>query len=161
MSENTKNEKVVVVANLKSPVIGFVLALFLGWLGVDRFYKGGGVSIVLGIIKLIWGLSIVSGLFFVFVFASVFAFALARFAVESEFIQTIMSFYVGIYVLWYVLDLIFVPLEISLDNRKKLAIAQGNYKQEKITKTIGKSMLRIAIGVVVGFVIILVALKFL
>lgn len=43
MSENT--QKVIVVANLKSPVVGFVLALFLGWLGVDRFYKGGVLSI--------------------------------------------------------------------------------------------------------------------
>lgn len=25
---------------LKSPFLGFVLGLFLGWLGVDRFYKG-------------------------------------------------------------------------------------------------------------------------
>lgn len=48
MSENTQNQKVVVVVNLKSPVVGFVLALFLGWLGVDRFYKGGSVSILLG-----------------------------------------------------------------------------------------------------------------
>lgn len=152
MSENTQNQKVVVVANLKSPVIGFVLALFLGWLGVDRFYKGGVSGIVLGIIKLICGLTLVIGRIFLF-----FVYALA-----DEGLQEFITIAIGIYVVWYILDLIFVPLGISLDNRKKLSIAQGgNQTPEKITaKSIGKSMLRIVIGVAVaiGLVIIIVLL---
>ncbi|MCX2716898.1 TM2 domain-containing protein [Helicobacter sp. MIT 21-1697] len=35
---------------LKNPVVGLVLGLFLGILGADRFYKG---DIVLGIVKLL------------------------------------------------------------------------------------------------------------
>lgn len=35
--------------NLKDPIIGLVLGLFLGALGVDRFYKG---NILLGVLKL-------------------------------------------------------------------------------------------------------------
>ncbi len=37
-------------ASPKSPAIGLVLGLFLGWLGVDRFYKG---DIMLGIFKIL------------------------------------------------------------------------------------------------------------
>lgn len=36
--------------SLKSPVVGLILGLFLGGLGIDRFYKG---NIILGILKLI------------------------------------------------------------------------------------------------------------
>lgn len=114
MSENTQDKKVVVVANLKSPVVGFVLALFLGWLGVDRFYKGGVLSILLGIVKLIIGVTLVLGWIFVAV-----ALALA-----DEDLQTAISIVFWVYVLWYILDLIFVPLGIVFDNRRKLAIAK-------------------------------------
>lgn len=37
-------------ASPKSPAIGLVLGIFLGWLGVDRFYKG---DIMLGIFKIL------------------------------------------------------------------------------------------------------------
>lgn len=37
-------------ASPKSPAIGLVLGLFLGWLGVDRFYKG---DIMLGVFKIL------------------------------------------------------------------------------------------------------------
>lgn len=152
MSENTQNQKVVVVANLKSPVIGFVLALFLGWLGVDRFYKGGVVSIVAGIIKLI------IGLIFFFGFAFIFIFAIGI----GGTIGYIAQFLFFGYIIWYILDLIFVPLGIVFDNRKKLAIMQGsNQAQEKITaKSIGKSVLNIIIGVVVGIGVLFLAVKF-
>lgn len=114
MSENTQDKKVVVVANLKSPVVGFVLALFLGWLGVDRFYKGGILSILLGIVKLIIGVTLVLGWIFVAVVL----------ALADEDLQTAISIVFWVYVLWYILDLIFVPLGIVLDNRRKLAIAK-------------------------------------
>lgn len=35
--------------NLKNPIIGLVLGLFLGVFGIDRFYKG---NILLGVLKL-------------------------------------------------------------------------------------------------------------
>lgn len=145
MSENTQNQKVVVVANLKSPVVGFVLALFLGWLGVDRFYKGDSVSILLGIIKLICGLSLVFG-YIVIIFFLAFD------------VQTII-YAIIVYVVWCILDLILVPLGIVFDNRKKLAIMQGGSQaQEKITaKSVGKSVLNIAIGVIVVIGILILA----
>lgn len=37
-------------ASPKSPAIGLVLGIFLGWLGVDRFYKG---DIMLGVFKIL------------------------------------------------------------------------------------------------------------
>ena len=35
-----------------NPVVAFLLSLFLGWLGIDRFYIG---DILLGVLKLITG----------------------------------------------------------------------------------------------------------
>lgn len=135
MSENTKSEKVVVVANLKSPVVGFVLALFLGWLGVDRFYKGGILSILLGIVKLILGLLFVLG----FTVLSIFIIAL----------DGVMYLLIG-YIIWYVLDLILVPLGIVLDNRRKLAIAKNMGNVSFITKNFDF----IQVGVVVGVLLL-------
>ena len=145
MSENTKDKKVVVVANLKSPVVGFILALFLGWLGVDRFYKGGSVSILLGIVKLICGLSLVFGYIVIIFFFDIDA-------------QTII-YAIIVYVVWCILDLILAPLGIVFDNRKKLAMAQGGSQaQEKITtKSVGKSVLNIAIGVAVVIGVLILA----
>lgn len=122
MSENTQNQKVVVVANLKSLVVGFVLALFLGWLGVDRFYKGGFLSILLGIIKLIFGVMLV---FFGLTLIAGFGWLLlvSVLVADKDSQQVISIVFIG-YAVWYILDLIFVPLGIVLDNRKKLAIAK-------------------------------------
>lgn len=128
MSENTKNEKVVVVAKLKSPVVGFVLALFLGWLGVDRFYKGGFLSILLGIIKLIFGVMLV---FFGLTLIAGFGWLLLTsvLVADKDSQQVISIVFIG-YAVWYILDLIFVPLGISLDNRRKLAIAKNKRRQK-------------------------------
>lgn len=138
MSENVKNEttKVVVVANLKSPVIGFVLALFLGWLGIDRFYKGGIISIVLGIVKLICGLAFITGVIGVVFFIAAF----------DKDLYNIMGSIGATYILWCILDLIFVPLGIVFDNRRKLAVAKGAVN--------GKSKLDIAMAIIVGILIV-------
>ena len=113
MNENTNNQKVVVVAKLKSPVIGFVLAVFFGGLGVDRFYKGGSISIILGIIKLV-GFLILSGGWLIFG------------AAGSVGVFSGAIIIAGIFCVLYVLDIVLVPLGIVLDNRKKLANATQN-----------------------------------
>lgn len=151
MSENTQNQKVVVVANLKSPVIGFVLALFLGWWGVDRFYKGGAVSIVLGIIKLI------------FFFVAIVSLVVAPFGGDGTMYYAMIL--CGGYITLYILDLIFVPLGIVFDNRKKLSIAQGgNQTPEKtIAKSIGKVLsiiIRIALVIVIVLLLAFIAFAF-
>lgn len=115
MSENVKNEttKVVVVANLKSPVVGFVISLFLGWFGIDRFYKGGIISILLGFIKLICGC-----FFLVAAYALFFGSGLLW----------VMCF---AYIAWCILDcIILVPLGIVLDNRAKLARTKDSTKSK-------------------------------
>lgn len=110
MSENTQNQKVV-VANLKSPVVGFVVAWLLGWFGVDRFYKGGILSILLGVVKLILGSSAIFISFTGDGFLVVFA-----------------------YIVWYFLDFILVPFGIVLDNRRKLAMANNANASRSINK---------------------------
>ena len=110
MSENTQNQKVV-VANLKSPVVGFVVAWLLGWFGVDRFYKGGILSILLGVVKLILGSSAIFISFTGDGFLVVFA-----------------------YIVWYFLDFILVPFGIVLDNRRKLAMANNANASHSINK---------------------------
>ncbi|WP_454991559.1 NINE protein [Campylobacter rectus] len=47
---NTTSNLSKLPASPKSPAIGLVLGLFLGWLGVDSFYKG---DIMLGVIKIL------------------------------------------------------------------------------------------------------------
>ena len=133
MSENVKNEnvKVVVMVSPKSPIIGFLLALFLGWLGIDRFYKGGIISIVLGIVKLICGLAFITGVIGVVFFIAAF----------DKDLYNMMGSIGATYILWCILDLIFVPLGIFFDNRRKLAVAKGAAN--------GKSKLDIAMAIIV------------
>lgn len=118
---NSQNNNVVVVMPLKSPVIGFVLAFFLGWLGVDRFYKG---NVLLGIIKLIGGL--------IFVVCGALAWVIIAMLVQSgSSLGSAIVIAASIYLLWYVLDLILVPLGISMDNKRKLAQANGTQLNAK------------------------------
>lgn len=134
MSENTQNQKVEVVANQKSPLIGFILALFLGWLGVDRFYMGGTKGIVLGVIKLVCALII-------FMVCIIFRRMLFFAGDEAQIIMSVILF---AYIFLYIGDLICVPFEIINANRKKIAIAKGISNTQdknigkKITKNIGK-----------------------
>ena len=126
MSENTKDEKVVVVANLKSPVVGFVVAWLLGWFGVDRFYKGGILSILLGVIKLILGSSAI------FIFFT------------GDGVLVVFA-----YIVWYLLDFILVPFGIVLDNRRKLAMANNANASRSINKA---DIVALVIAVCVIFV---------
>lgn len=90
--------KVIVVANEKSAVLGFIINLLgLGWFGFDRFYKG---DFILGTFKLIMGMG---GIVVALLFDKYGHYAI-----------------VGYLFLW-ILDFILVPLGIIKDNAKKRA----------------------------------------
>lgn len=96
--------KVIVVANEKSAVLGFIINLLgLGWFGFDRFYKG---DFILGTFKLIMGIFMV--------FMAIFGFLFLPLIIDSRYVV------VGYLVLW-ILDFILVPLGIIKDNAKKRA----------------------------------------
>lgn len=118
---NSQN-KIVVVMPLKSPVVGFLLGFFLGWLGVDRFYKG---NVLLGIIKLIGGL--------IFVVCAPFNgwFIIGMSIQSGPSLGLVIVIASWIYLLWYILDLILVPLGISRDNAHKLAQANDTQPNSK------------------------------
>lgn len=104
---NENNQKVVVMP-LKSPVIGFVLAFFLGWLGIDRFYKG---NTKIGLFKL-----------FCLPLAGIFSIISMAFPMLA-----LLPFVVlGIGCFFWFFDWFLVPFGIILDNDRKLA--QAIYK---------------------------------
>ena len=92
----------------KSPIVGFVLSLFLGWLGADRFYMGGTKSIVFGVIKIVCGVIIFLG-------CIVFYRPLIFSGQNAIYAMIIVLF---VYVVLYFADLIYVPCEIISNNRK-------------------------------------------
>ncbi|MGN0106506.1 MAG: TM2 domain-containing protein [Hominilimicola sp.] len=49
LEKSNKNISEINTIKLKSPAVGAALSVFLGWLGIDRFYAG---SYVYGIVKL-------------------------------------------------------------------------------------------------------------
>lgn len=104
MNTQTSNTADIVVVNQKSALVGFLLALIgLGWFGIDRFYKG---DTKIGLFKLFCPLLVL----------------VALFGFQSYKAVIVI---LGIGCFFWLLDWILVPLGISRDNAKKLAIAQG------------------------------------
>lgn len=104
MNTQTSNTADIVVVNQKSALVGFLLALIgLGWFGIDRFYKG---DTKIGLFKLFCP----------------FLVLVALFGFQSTNAAIVI---LGIGCFFWLLDWILVPLGISRDNAKKLAIAQG------------------------------------
>ena len=92
----------------KSPVVGFFLSLFLGWIAVDRFYNG---DIALGVLKIVVG--IVALFSWLFVVGSFFVGSLAG-ILGSHILVGVASFASS---LWYIIDLIYIPVIISVNNK--------------------------------------------
>ena len=107
-AQNAAQSAQVVIVKQKSALVGFLLAFVgLGWFGIDRFYKG---DIKIGLFKLFCPI------------LALLVLALGglsqAFIVASAIIAVIGCFF-------WLLDWILVPLGISRDNAKRLAIAQG------------------------------------
>ncbi len=126
--------KVVIIAPLKSALIGFVLnVLGFGFFGIDRFYKGdtllGFVKLVLSINSIImiapaviW-LSYVlnADLGFLDIIKGLFEVLMSGNADSSILVVVFCVLAVFHFFVWWPLDFILVPLGISRDNAKKLA----------------------------------------
>lgn len=87
-------------ASPKSPAIGLVLGLFLGWLGVDRFYKG---DIMLGIFKIL--LCVAPALLLA---------SAAKTNSDAELMVASVIMCAGL--IWYFADLFLVYIGIKKDN---------------------------------------------
>lgn len=95
----------------KSPVVGFFLSLFLGWIAVDRFYNG---DITLGVLKIVVGIVALFG--WLFVVGSFFAMSVVGVGgvLGSHILVGVASFASS---LWYIIDLIYIPVIISVNNK--------------------------------------------
>ena len=117
----------------KSPILGFVLSLFLGWIGADRFYMGGTKSIIFGVIKIVCGVIVFLGCV-VFYRSLVFS---GRDAID------IMQGVVLVYSFFYLVDLVVVPFSI-LDRNRKIANVPNN---PTALKDFGKWFFMVAVSV--------------
>ena len=109
-ADNETLEKIILL-NIKNPLVGLLLSLFLGVFGVDRFYKG---DIKLGILKPV--------VFFTsYILTLVFS---AAYLTSTSTFYMLLSFVFGLILIaaliWFIADIFLVYFGIKKDNLAKI-----------------------------------------
>ena len=131
VSQTTNGSQVVVVKQ-KSAILVILMYVFsggfLGYIGVDRFYKG---DYVLGFIKLLMGsMGIFLGIMYgvTFVIGAIFTGEMIGFSLGA-----VVAFgVVGIYLLWVFIGFFLVPINIMIKNARQVdSIKRRTYNKAK------------------------------
>lgn len=101
MDQDRQSSVLALAQNLKSPVVGLILSIFLGVLGIDRFYKG---DILIGILKNILIINVLIKVF-------------------SQNSPELAGLIAAAYGIFCVVDIFLVFFGIKKDNYQKLMIA--------------------------------------
>ena len=109
-ADNETLEKIILL-NIKNPLVGLLLSLFLGVFGVDRFYKG---DVKLGILKPV--------VFFTsYILTLVFS---AAYLTSTSTFYMLLSFVFGLILIaaliWFITDIFLVYFGIKKDNLAKI-----------------------------------------